>query len=71
MKLSMSLPEQDVAFLDRYAREHGMPSRSAAMHAAVRLLRAADLECSYEDAFAEWETTGDAGVWEAVAGDGL
>ncbi len=67
----MSLPEQDVAFLDRYASEHGLPSRSAAMHAAVRLLRAADLERSYEDAFGVWETSGDADVWETVAGDGL
>jgi len=43
MKISMSLPEEDVTFLDAYAEEKGLPSRSAALHKAVRLLRATGL----------------------------
>ena len=35
MKLSVSLPEDDVLFLDGYARERGAGSRSAAVHDAV------------------------------------
>ena len=34
MKLSVSLPSEDVEFLDEYARTQGYPSRSAAAHAA-------------------------------------
>ena len=40
MKLSVSLPEDDVAFLDEYTTSHGVPSRSAALQQAVALLRA-------------------------------
>lgn len=32
MKVSVSLPGQDVEFLDAYAREQGLESRSAALH---------------------------------------
>ena len=40
MKLSVSLPEDDVEFLDAYARAQGITSRSAVVHKAVRLLKA-------------------------------
>jgi Arc/MetJ-type ribon-helix-helix transcriptional regulator len=43
MKLSVSLPDEDVEFLDAYANEQGFPSRSAVLHKAVRLLRGAEL----------------------------
>ncbi|WP_420711084.1 hypothetical protein [Streptomyces sp. NRRL S-337] len=36
----MSLPQEDVAFVDEYAAETGAGSRSAALHAAIELLRA-------------------------------
>lgn len=67
----MSLPDDDVAFLDSYARAQGYPSRSAALHEAVRLLRTAGLGAAYEDAWREWGESGDAELWEAVAGDGV
>jgi Arc/MetJ-type ribon-helix-helix transcriptional regulator len=50
MKLSVSLPDDDVEFLDSYAQAQGLPSRSAALHKAVRLLRGAELAPAYEDA---------------------
>ncbi|HKR48916.1 MAG TPA: antitoxin [Pseudonocardiaceae bacterium] len=71
MKLSVSLSGQDVEFLDDYAVSHGVPSRSAAVARAVALLRAHVLSDSYEQAWAEWESSEDASLWEAVTVDGL
>jgi Arc/MetJ-type ribon-helix-helix transcriptional regulator len=70
MKLSVSLPDDDVEFLDAYAHERGFASRSAVLHKAVRLLRGAQLGAAYEDAFVEWERS-DAEAWETTVGDGL
>ena len=71
MKLSVSLPDEDVEFLDRYAASQGMPSRSAAVHKAVRLLRASELGPAYEDAWAEWVDSEEADLWESTISDGL
>jgi Arc/MetJ-type ribon-helix-helix transcriptional regulator len=71
MKLSVSLPGDDVEFLDAYATAQGIGSRSAAVHRAVRLLRASELGAAYEAAFLEWEATDDATAWEVTAADGL
>ncbi|MBB2933949.1 Arc/MetJ-type ribon-helix-helix transcriptional regulator [Amycolatopsis bartoniae] len=70
MKLSVSLGEEDVAFLDEYAAETQAGSRSAVLHRAIELLRASQLEESYADAWEEWEIE-DAALWESAAGDGL
>ena len=71
MKLSVSLPEEDVEFLDEYARTVGAGSRSAVVQRAVRLLRATELGPAYADAWEEWEASGDADLWESVTSDGL
>ena len=71
MKISVSLRDEDVCFLDDYAQAHGMPSRSATLRKAVRLLRASQLEHDYTEAFQEWIDSGEAEVWETVVGDGL
>jgi Arc/MetJ-type ribon-helix-helix transcriptional regulator len=71
MKVSVSLPDEDVEFLDTYARAQGFASRSAALHKAVRLLRASELDGAYEQAWEEWEHSGDAEAWHATSGDGL
>lgn len=71
MKVSVSLPGEDIEFLDGYAREQGLESRSAALHKAVRLLRAAELGVAYERAWDEWTADGDSDLWERTAGDGL
>jgi len=71
MKLSVSLPADDVAALDEYARASGLPSRSAAVQYAIRLLRMPDLEDDYAAAWAGWESSGDAAAWEATVDDGL
>ncbi|CAN5835625.1 hypothetical protein BH24CHL6_BH24CHL6_15040 [soil metagenome] len=71
MKVSVSLPDEDVEFLDEYAREQGLESRSAAVHRAVRLLRAAELGPAYESAWDEWAASGHHEAWEATVSDGL
>lgn len=71
MKLSVSLPDEDVEFLDEYARTQGYDSRSAVVHRAVRLLRSAELGESYADAWREWSDSGDAAAWDRAIGDGL
>ncbi|ONI54042.1 Antitoxin MazE9 [Streptomyces sp. IB2014 011-1] len=71
MKISVSLPQEDVAFVDEYAAKTDADSRSAVLHAAIELLRASTLEAEYEEAFAEWDKGEDAEFWDRVAGDGL
>lgn len=71
MKVSVSLPGEDVQFLDEYAKEQGLESRSAALHRAVRLLRTAELGGTYEAAWEEWAAQDDGNLWESTTGDGL
>lgn len=71
MKVSLSIPDEDVEFLDAYAKSHGQPSRSAAVHHAIRTLRASELAGDYEAAFAEWSAGEDAEAWDATVRDGL
>lgn len=59
MRLSVSLPDEDVAILDEFVRTAGLPSTSAALHQAARLLRLPDVEQDYEAAWQEWEASGD------------
>ena len=67
----MSLPGEDVQFLDEYAKEQGLESRSAALHRAIRLLRTAELGGTYEAAWEEWAAENDDTLWESTTGDGL
>ncbi|MDX2679493.1 ribbon-helix-helix domain-containing protein [Streptomyces soliscabiei] len=71
MKISVSLPQEDVAFVDEYATRTEAESRSAVIHAAIELLRAAQLEAEYTEAFAEWDSSEDAAFWDGFTGDGL
>ena len=72
MKVSVSLPTADVEYLDAYARERGLESRSAALQQAVRVLRAAELAASYEGAWGEWAADDrKAAAWDGTVGDGL
>jgi Arc/MetJ-type ribon-helix-helix transcriptional regulator len=71
MKVSVSLPDDDVAYLDAYVRDRGLESRSAAVHKAVRLLRASELGAAYEEAWADWDDSEDAELWNGAAADGM
>lgn len=51
MKVSVSLPDGDVDFLDNYAHAQGLPLRSAVLHNALRLLRGAEFAPAYEASY--------------------
>ncbi|MDX2377219.1 ribbon-helix-helix domain-containing protein [Microbacterium sp. LRZ72] len=62
-KVSLSLSDTDIAFLDEEARSGAYASRSAAVQAAVRLLRESRLADAYAEAFREWDEDG----WDAAS----
>jgi antitoxin MazE9 len=66
MKISVSLPEEDVRFLD----EQGA-NRSAALHEAVALLRERQLTEQYVEAFDQWADASEAQLWDTATADGL
>ncbi len=70
MKLSVSLPDEDIEFIDAFAEHRGAPSRSAVLQRAVAMLRQSQLAESYADAFTEWDESPNANLWESAAGDG-
>jgi Arc/MetJ-type ribon-helix-helix transcriptional regulator len=71
VKLSVSIPEDDVARLDEYIRTAGVASRSAAIQQAIRLLAEAGLEDDYAAAFEEWEDSGASLAWDSTVRDGV
>ncbi|MFG1605910.1 hypothetical protein [Actinoplanes sp. NPDC049265] len=66
MKISVSLPEEDVRFLDEQGE-----NRSATLHEAVALLRERQLADQYAEAFSAWADSSDAELWDAATPDGL
>jgi hypothetical protein len=71
VKISLSIPSVDLEFLDSYAHEHGIVSRSAAVQRAIALLRTSELGDAYELAWTEWDESGEAEVWEPTTADAL
>ena len=71
MKISVSVTDSDVEFLDGYARSHAVASRSAVVRKAIWLLRHLELSQHYEAALNEWVCDGEDEVWDAVVVDGL
>ena len=71
MKLSVSVPDEDVEFLDEYAEARGFASRSAVVHRAIRLLRATQLGDAYAEAWGAWSESYDDDLWEGSVSDGL
>lgn len=70
MKLSVSVPDEDIDFIDQYADDHGVESRSGVVQRALSLLRATELGDDYAAAWAEWAAS-DGELWTAVDADGL
>lgn len=71
MKLSVSLSDEDVAVLDAYIERAGLPSRSAGVQRAIRMLRFPTLEEDYAGAWEEWSATGEDEAWGETVSDGL
>ncbi|MGI9613318.1 MAG: ribbon-helix-helix domain-containing protein [Acidimicrobiales bacterium] len=69
MKVSVSIPDEDVEFLDNYAETHQVASRSAALHRAIRLLRVSELGEDYAAAFSEWADDPASDAWDSAIAD--
>ncbi|MCP3855310.1 MAG: antitoxin [Actinomycetia bacterium] len=69
MKVSVSIPDEDVEFLDHYTKTHRVASRSAALHRAIRLLRASELSEDYAAAFTEWVDDSANDAWDNAVAD--
>jgi Arc/MetJ-type ribon-helix-helix transcriptional regulator len=65
----VSVPDEDVEFLDNYVKSHRIASRSAALQRAIRLLRASELTDAYAAAFAEWSDDPDSAAWDTATPD--
>jgi putative addiction module CopG family antidote len=71
MKVSVSIPDDDAAYLDSQVTGGRFSSRSAAVHAAIKSLRSRDLEAQYAEAFRDWHDSGEQAVWDTAIADGL
>ena len=71
MKVSVSIPDDDVAYVESQVAGGRFPSRSAVIHAAIKSLRTRDLEAQYAEAAREWHESGEQAVWEVTVADGL
>jgi Arc/MetJ-type ribon-helix-helix transcriptional regulator len=69
VKLSVSLPEDDVRFIDEYSARIDVTSRSSVIQIAIARLRESELQDEYAAAFAEWDASADARLWESTASD--
>jgi antitoxin ParD1/3/4 len=65
-KLSVSLPDSLVRFVESYRKKHALRSRSQVFEEAVKLLRSRELEAAYREA-----SMGSDKAWESPASDGL
>jgi Arc/MetJ-type ribon-helix-helix transcriptional regulator len=70
MKISVSISDDDLAFVDRQARD-GRTTRSAVIRDAISELRQRDLAAAYAAASEEWAAGGGGSAWDATSGDGL
>jgi Arc/MetJ-type ribon-helix-helix transcriptional regulator len=71
VKLSVSLSDEDVEVLDNYVERVGLPSRSAGVQRAIRMLQHPALEDEYTQAWTEWSDDAENAVWDDAVGDGL
>lgn len=71
MKLSVSLPDADVATLDAYVKRAGLASRSAALQHAVQLLRHPNLESDYAEPWEQWSADDSSTAWDSTVEDGV
>ncbi|MGA1836485.1 ribbon-helix-helix domain-containing protein [Herbiconiux sp. 11R-BC] len=69
-KLSVSLSESDVEYIDELARARA-GNRSAAIHDLVRIARERAAVSDYAVANDEWLGSGESRAWEAADADGL
>jgi predicted transcriptional regulator len=69
-KLSISLPDDDLRFLDALAASFD-GNRSAAVHEVIRTAREVRAAGEYAAAFADWSSSDVEVDWEATMADGI
>lgn len=70
MRVTVTLSDDYVEFLDRYAADHAMESRSDVVQRALLLLRTNELDEDYTAAWDDWDASG-GDAWDCAVGDGL
>lgn len=65
-KLSISVPETLIHFVERYKSEHDIKTKSEVVERALKLLRDQELERAYAAAASDTDPT-----WDAALADGL
>jgi antitoxin ParD1/3/4 len=65
-KLSISIPQQQYDFIEKYQNDHHFRNRSEVIKRALHLLQQIELETYYRAANAELNT-----VFDTTIGDGL
>ena len=70
-KLSISVDPSLAQFIDTYQADNKVPTKSEVVERALKLLQKAELQREYAEAYAEWQESGEAAVWEATVDDGL
>lgn len=68
-KLSVSIDQQLLAFLEGYQKKYNIKAKSEVVSEALRLLRERELDSQYAAAMEEWQQESE--LWEVVTGDGL
>jgi hypothetical protein len=71
IKLSVSVDQNFLPFIERYQQDHTVRTKSEVIERALNLLRKAELEAAYCEAGREWRENPDAALWENVVADGL
>jgi Arc/MetJ-type ribon-helix-helix transcriptional regulator len=66
VEMSLNVPGEEVAFIDRQVRAGYYRSRLAAMGAALKLWRKSELESGYLEAFENSDP-----IWDRSIADGL
>lgn len=71
IKLSVSVDQGFVPFIERYQQDHTVRTKSEVVERALELLRKAELEQAYKEAAQDWLENPDAALWENTVGDGI
>lgn len=71
IQISARIDESLADFLESYQQRYDVKNRSEALEQAIEALRERALTEEYAQAMEEWESSGDAALWEGTVGDGI
>lgn len=71
VKISVSIPEDELALLDELIAREELPNRSAGVRRAIEEFRRARLAAEYKECFSQPSFEDEAKLWEDTLADGL